>query len=98
MQHLTALWRDSSTEQRFMEASLAYAAGKPFLSDEQFDELKRKLRKQNSRVVQQVRTLPYLGARFKGVEIWNESCTGYGLQQVVRGWVSFATPLHTTLP
>ena len=66
MQHLTALWRDSSTEQRFMEASLAYAAGKPFLSDEQFDELKRKLRKQNSRVVQQVRTLPYLGLRFKG--------------------------------
>ena len=56
-----------------MEASLAYAAGKPFLSDEQFDELKRKLRKQNSRVVQQVRTLPHLGIRFKGVEIWVES-------------------------
>lgn len=60
-----------------MEASLAYAAGKPFLSDEQYDELKRKLRKQNSRVVQQVRTLPYLGVRFKGVGIWIESCTGY---------------------
>ena len=49
-----------------MEASLAYAAGKPFLSDEQYDELKRKLRKQNSRVVQQVRTSPYLGVKIQG--------------------------------
>ncbi len=38
-----------------MEASLAYSAKKPILSDAEFDELKRKLRKQNSKVVQQAR-------------------------------------------
>ncbi|KAK9809994.1 hypothetical protein WJX72_003068 [[Myrmecia] bisecta] len=43
----------SSTEQRWMEASMAYAAGKPFLSDAEYDELKRQLRIKNSRVVQQ---------------------------------------------
>ncbi|KAK9822185.1 hypothetical protein WJX81_008269 [Elliptochloris bilobata] len=43
----------SSTEQRFMEASLAYSAKKPILSDGEYDDLKKKLRKQNSRVVQQ---------------------------------------------
>jgi hypothetical protein len=45
----------SSTEQRFMEASLAYSAKKSILSDAEFDELKRKLRKQYSKVVQQAR-------------------------------------------
>ena len=38
-----------------MEASLAYSAKKPIMSDAEFDELKKKLRKQNSRVVQQAR-------------------------------------------
>lgn len=37
-----------------MEASLAFQAGKPFLSDEEYDELKQKLQKKNSKVVQQV--------------------------------------------
>ena len=50
----------SSTEQRFMEASMAYAAGKPFLSDDEYDDLKRKLRQKNSKVVQQVRRRPIL--------------------------------------
>ena len=40
-----------------MEASLAYSAKKPILSDAEYDELKKKLRKQNSRVVQQARAL-----------------------------------------
>ena len=44
----------SSTEQRFMEASMSYQAGKPIMSDEDFDELKGTLRKKNSKVVQQV--------------------------------------------
>ena len=39
-----------------MEASLAYQAGKPILSDTEFDELKGKLRKKNSKVVSQVRS------------------------------------------
>jgi len=43
----------SSTEQKFMEASLAYQAGKPILSDTEFDELKGQLRKKNSKVVSQ---------------------------------------------
>lgn len=44
----------STTEQKFLEASLAYQAGKPIVTDEQYDELKAKLRKKNSIVVQQV--------------------------------------------
>ena len=44
----------SSTEQRFMEASVAYARGKPILSDVEYDDLKAQLRKKNSKVVQQV--------------------------------------------
>ncbi len=44
----------SSTEQRFMEASKAYVAGKPFLSDDQFDDLKKQLRDKRSIVVAQV--------------------------------------------
>jgi len=45
----------SSTEQKFMEASLAYQAGKPILSDSEFDDLKGQLRMKKSKVVQQVR-------------------------------------------
>lgn len=37
-----------------MEASMSYQAGKPIISDVEFDELKGKLRKKNSKVVQQV--------------------------------------------
>ena len=37
-----------------MEASMASAAGKPIMTDEEYDELKAKLRNKNSRVVQQV--------------------------------------------
>eukprot|EP00897_Mesotaenium_endlicherianum_P005160 jgi/Mesen1/4672/ME000241S03712 len=49
-------WQGSSVvllspdEQKFMEASLAYAAGTPFLSDVDYDILKQKLKKQSSRV------------------------------------------------
>ncbi|BBN11196.1 hypothetical protein MPTK1_5g09890 [Marchantia polymorpha subsp. ruderalis] len=50
------MWEGSSIvmlspdEQRFMEASLAYAAGKPILTDAAYDELKMKLKKQSSKV------------------------------------------------
>ena len=37
-----------------MEASLSFQAGKPILSDTEYDELKQKLQKKNSKVVQQV--------------------------------------------
>lgn len=43
----------SSDEQRFLEASLAYAAGKPILSDEQFDLLKAKLKQSGSTITAQ---------------------------------------------
>lgn len=33
-----------SDEQRFLEASMAYVAGKPILSDEEFDELRIRLK------------------------------------------------------
>lgn len=36
-----------------MEASRAHAEGKPFLSDEQYDDLKRQLRRDRSTVVAQ---------------------------------------------
>ncbi|KAK9801394.1 hypothetical protein WJX73_005958 [Symbiochloris irregularis] len=53
------LWEGSSiavlspAEQRFMEASMAYTGGKGYLSDEDYDALKRELQDQNSKVVQQ---------------------------------------------
>lgn len=31
-------------EQRFLEASMAYVSGKPIMSDEEFDNLKQKLK------------------------------------------------------
>ena len=51
---ITDAFACSSTEQRFMEASVAYARGKPILSDVEYDDLKAQLRKKNSKVVQQV--------------------------------------------
>lgn len=50
----TALLLCSSTEQKFMEASRAFAEGKPIISDEQYDELKQQLRRDRSTVVAQV--------------------------------------------
>ena len=44
----------STVEQKFMEATLAYQAGKPIVSDEEYDNLKRELRNKGSKVVQQV--------------------------------------------
>ena len=46
----------SVVEQRFLEATMAYQAGKPIVSDEEYDQLKRQLRNKNSMVVQQVRS------------------------------------------
>ncbi|KAG0591829.1 hypothetical protein KC19_1G205300 [Ceratodon purpureus] len=40
----------SSDEQRFLEASLSYAAGKPILNDQEFDNLKMKLKMKGSKV------------------------------------------------
>jgi hypothetical protein len=39
-----------SDEQKFMEASLAYVAGRPILTDQQYDELKMKLKTKGSKV------------------------------------------------
>ncbi len=44
----------SGTESRFLQASMAAASNKPIISDEEYDELKAKLRNKNSKVVQQV--------------------------------------------
>ena len=44
----------SGTESRFMQASMAATAGKPIISDEEYDDLKAQLRNKNSVVVQQV--------------------------------------------
>jgi hypothetical protein len=33
-----------SSEQKFLEASIAYVSGKPIMSDKEFDELKLKLK------------------------------------------------------
>ena len=38
-----------------MEASLAYTAKKPIISDDEYDQLKAQLREQSSKVVRQVR-------------------------------------------
>ena len=43
----------SSDEQRFLEAQLGYNAGKPIMSDAEFDELKLRLRQANSVVTEQ---------------------------------------------
>lgn len=43
----------SSDEQRFLEASMAYARGKPILSDEEYDSLKAELRNKGSVVTAQ---------------------------------------------
>ena len=43
-----------------MQASMAAQAGKSIISDEEYDELKRKLRNKNSKVVQQVHDPPQL--------------------------------------
>ncbi|CAN8325626.1 unnamed protein product [Cochlearia groenlandica] len=41
----------SSNEQRFLEASMAYASGNPILNDEEFDNLKLKLKMDGSDIV-----------------------------------------------
>ena len=38
---------------------MSYQAGKPIISDSEYDELKGTLRKKNSRVVQQVKQLAH---------------------------------------
>ena len=61
----------STTEQRFLEATMAYQAGKPIVTDEEYDQLKRELRNKNSMVVQQVRIFlpmsrPFIGTSQPG--------------------------------
>ncbi|CAN1332727.1 PGR5-like protein 1A, chloroplastic [Linum perenne] len=41
----------SADEQRFLEASMAYVAGKPILNDQEFDELKLRLKSEGSEIV-----------------------------------------------
>lgn len=40
-----------------MEGTMAFQAGKPIVTDERYDQLKRELRLKNSMVVQQVHTI-----------------------------------------
>lgn len=42
----------SSDEQKFLEASMAYASGKPILTNEEFDQLKLRLKQEGSSIVQ----------------------------------------------
>lgn len=39
-----SLFYSGSDEQKFLEASMAYVAGKPILSDTEFDQLKLRLK------------------------------------------------------
>lgn len=41
----------SSDEQKFLEASMAYASGKPIMSNEEYDQLKNRLRTEGSEIV-----------------------------------------------
>ncbi|GMQ05203.1 hypothetical protein CsSME_00050323 [Camellia sinensis var. sinensis] len=41
----------TSDEQKFLEASMAYVAGKPIMSDEEYDKLKMKLKMDGSDIV-----------------------------------------------
>ncbi|CAI8589229.1 unnamed protein product [Vicia faba] len=41
----------SSSEQKFLEASIAYVSGNPILTDKEFDELKLKLKMEGSEIV-----------------------------------------------
>lgn len=43
----------TSNEKRFLEATMAYNAGKPIMSNEEFDDLKLKLRQEGSIVTEQ---------------------------------------------
>ncbi|XP_073112040.1 PGR5-like protein 1B, chloroplastic [Elaeis guineensis] len=53
------MWEGSSVvmlspdEQKLLEASMAYAAGKSIMTDAEFDELKARLRKEGSSIVQE---------------------------------------------
>ncbi|BAT06345.1 Os08g0526300 [Oryza sativa Japonica Group] len=53
------MWEGSSVvmlspdEQRLLEASMAYVAGNPIMTDAEFDELKLRLRKEGSEIVQE---------------------------------------------
>lgn len=44
----------SSQELKFLEAKGAYARGKPIMSDEEFDDMKRQLKLRDSRICAQV--------------------------------------------
>ncbi len=52
-----------------MEASMSYQAGKPIISDREYDELKGTLRKKNSKVVQQVGLVSTLRQKHFWMEI-----------------------------
>ena len=101
----TALWSEhvpvarSPTEQRFMEASLAYTAKKPIISDDEYDSLKAQLREQSSKVVKQVGT----GAAAGGRRSHSHMCHGADKRGVRRGHgvacaaaPCTATPAQTT--
>ncbi|RRT74270.1 hypothetical protein B296_00021532 [Ensete ventricosum] len=40
-------------EQKFLEASMAYVSGNPIMTDAEFDELKLRLKKEGSSIVQE---------------------------------------------
>jgi hypothetical protein len=75
-------------EQRFLEASMAYSAGKPIMSDEDFDALKNELRIRGSIVSAQV----WCWAPDPGV--WGV-CLQHCLRTVhARGWCVVVQWMH----
>ena len=57
-----------------MEVSLAYAAKKPIVSDEEYDQLKSELRDQNSKVTQQARAKAEDQAAHSVCQSTNSAC------------------------
>ena len=55
------LLRRSSTESKFLQASKAFQVGKSIMPDDEFDQLKKELRKKGSKVTAQAcRVVPLL--------------------------------------
>ena len=55
--------RRSSTESKFLQASKAFQVGKSIMPDDEYDRLKKELRKKGSKVTAQARCVPPLLSR-----------------------------------
>ncbi len=52
----------SQTESKFLQATKGFQAGKQVMTDEEYDQLKKELRKKGSKVTAQARFLPALSS------------------------------------